>query len=118
MAEIQDERQEYVNSIYDYAANLFINEKMSEKKVKKNLVEQGLDEESALIVIENLKKQIIDAQKEKSKKNMQYGALWCIGGLLVTAISYFEAGSGGSYMFAWGAIIFGAIQFLRGLTNS
>jgi hypothetical protein len=46
---------------------------------------------------------------------MLYGALWCIGGLVVTVISYSAANAGGRYVLAWGAIIFGAFQFLRGL---
>jgi len=48
---------------------------------------------------------------------MVHGALWCGGGLLVTAITYGAAvGSpgGGHYIIAWGAIVFGAVQFFRG----
>ena len=51
-------------------------------------------------------------------KIMLFGALWCIGGILVTAITYSAAASssgGGSYFVAYGAIIFGAIQFFKGL---
>ena len=49
------------------------------------------------------------------KKNMIYGALWCIGGIVVTAVTYSAASGGGTYIVAWGAIIFGAIQFFYGL---
>ena len=52
------------------------------------------------------------------EKKMLHGAFWCIGGILVTAITYMAAASGsggGSYIVAWGAIIFGALQFFRGL---
>jgi hypothetical protein len=50
-------------------------------------------------------------------QNMLYGSLWCIGGLAVTAVTYQIAAEdgGGHYLLAWGAILFGAIQFLRGL---
>jgi hypothetical protein len=50
-------------------------------------------------------------------RKMKSGAAWCLGGLAVTVISFLAAANtrgGGSYFLAWGAIIFGAIDFLRG----
>jgi hypothetical protein len=41
--------------------------------------------------------------------------LWCVGGTIVTIVTYQAASGGGTYMVAWGAIVFGGIQFLRGL---
>ncbi len=55
---------------------------------------------------------------EESKKAILYGALWCIGGLVVTIGSYSSASDGGSYTIAWGAILFGLFKFLKGLDNS
>jgi hypothetical protein len=55
---------------------------------------------------------------KESEKAMLYGALWCIGGIIVTVSSYSAASDGGSYTFAWGAILFGAIKFFKGLDNS
>ena len=50
------------------------------------------------------------------KKNMLYGALWCIGGTIITVGTYTAASSGGgTYFITWGAIIFGALQFLQRL---
>lgn len=52
-------------------------------------------------------------------KDMLVGALWCIGGIVVTALTYSAASEGGgTYVVAWGAILFGGIQFLRGLFRS
>ena len=59
-----------------------------------------------------------DEQVSPGKKNMLYGALWCIGGIVVTAATYDAAEPGGAYVVAWGAIVFGAIQFFRGLMQS
>jgi hypothetical protein len=50
-----------------------------------------------------------DAKKERANKDMLYGALWCIGGIVATVADF-------GYIF-WGAIIFGAIQFLKGAFN-
>ena len=54
-----------------------------------------------------------------AERRMLFGALWCIGGVFVTAITYMAASGpgGGTYIVAWGAIVFGGIQFFRGLTG-
>jgi len=57
-------------------------------------------------------------QKSKAlaRKNMLSGALWCIGGIIVTVATYGAASSGGgTYFVAWGAIAYGAIQFITGI---
>jgi hypothetical protein len=43
------------------------------------------------------------------------GALWFAGGGLITALSYAASGSGGRFFIAWGAVLFGAFQLVRGL---
>jgi hypothetical protein len=43
------------------------------------------------------------------------GALWTIGGIVVTVITYNAASGGGSYVVAWGAILFGFIQLIQGI---
>lgn len=59
---------------------------------------------------------IPEVTKAVGRKNMIYGALWFFGGLIVTVGTYSAASSsGGTYLVTWGAIIFGAIQFLQGL---
>ena len=67
------------------------------------------------MVINNLHKQYNKEKKEASNKNMLYGALWCVGGILVTVLTYSAASNGGTYVVAWGAVIFGAIQFFKGV---
>lgn len=117
MEQIQVEQQEAVNQVYEYAADLMINEKMSALETKKMLLENGVDEKSASVIVNNLEKQIEDAKKGRANKDMLYGALWCIGGIVVTAVTYSSASGGGTYVVAWGAILFGAIQFFKGLAN-
>ena len=54
-----------------------------------------------------------------ANRMMLFGALWCIGGIAVTAVTYSmasESPTGGTFVIAWGAILFGFLQFLRGLT--
>jgi hypothetical protein len=55
--------------------------------------------------------------QEIGKKNMLYGALWCMGGIIVTTVTYIMAGEGGTYIVTWGAIVFGAFQFFKGFVQ-
>ncbi len=48
-------------------------------------------------------------------RNLIIGGLWCAGGTLVTVLTLSAASGGGTYVVAWGAILFGGIQMLRGL---
>lgn len=57
-------------------------------------------------------------EQQQAEKTMFWGAVWCIGGILVTAATYSAASDGGTYVIAWGAIVFGAIQFFSGLVRS
>jgi hypothetical protein len=51
-----------------------------------------------------------EARKKQANKDMLYGALWCVGGIIATMS---DIGA-----IFWGAIIFGGIQFFKGLINS
>jgi len=46
---------------------------------------------------------------------MVTGGIVALIGIIVTVGSYEAASGGGTYVVAWGAILFGGIQFLRGL---
>lgn len=99
-----------VNQIYEYAANLLVKEKKSATETQNALIEKGLDEESASIVVKNLQQQILDATISGAKSDMLWGAIWCIGGIVATVADF-------GYIF-WGAILFGGIQFFKGVANS
>ena len=111
----QNDQQEMVNRIYGYTADMLFNQKKTVEETKAALIEKGLRSEDADIVINNLQTQYKQEKREAGGKNMLYAALWCIGGLLVTFLTYSAASDGGTYVVAWGAVIFGAIQFLKGL---
>ena len=48
-------------------------------------------------------------------KNMLIGGLVCIIGTVITVVTFANAEDGSSYVVAWGAIVFGGLQFLFGL---
>jgi len=62
---------------------------------------------------------VVDKTANEGSSNMLFGALWCIGGIVVTAVTYNAVKeTGGTYFVAWGAIVYGGWQFLKGLFNS
>ena len=109
------DQQEIVNQIYGFTADMLYNQKKSIEETKAALIENGLRAEDADVVIANLQNQYKQEKREAGNKNMLYGALWCVGGLLVTILTYSAASDGGTYIVAWGAVIFGAIQFFKGM---
>jgi len=49
--------------------------------------------------------------------NMGLGALWAIGGYLLTALTHSAASGGGTYVVFYGAIIAGGIQLSMVMLN-
>jgi hypothetical protein len=95
--------------LYQYAANLLANGKKSGAEVEHLLMLKGLPADSASAVVQELEGPIRAAKKAQAKKDMLHGGLWCVGG---TALTMAHIG----FVF-WGAIIFGGVQFIKGVTN-
>ena len=95
--------------LYQYAANLLANGNKSGAEVERLLVLKGLGAEEASAVVRELEDPIREAKKAQAKKDMLHGGLWCAGGLALTMAHV-------GFVF-WGAILFGGIQFIKGLTN-
>lgn len=116
----QYEQQQMVRAVYMYAAEQ-MKAGISDAGIIRQLEERGLDNQSARTVVEQLSAARYEALRKAAQRDMMVGGLFCIGGILITAISYSSAASsptGGSYVVTWGAIIFGAIQFFRGWSRS
>lgn len=109
--------QEWIDKVYQYTFDQMVNNGVPADKMKVDLINQGLNVDDAEIVVNNATREIKKANKERGKKDMLYGALWCIGGIIVTVATYSAASNGGTYIIAYGAIIWGAIQFFKGLIN-
>lgn len=110
-----NQEEDVVQQIYNYAISLIVNEKKTYNETIAILISTGLDGETANIVVSNIQRRIMEEREEIANKNMLYGALWCIGGIIVTGITYAIASEGGGYLITWGAVVFGGWQFLKGL---
>jgi hypothetical protein len=88
-------------------------------EIEASLTQRGLDTAEAAGVVDELKRVKAETRKVAAQKNMFYGAFWCIGGIAVTVLTYQTAADmgGGRFIIAWGAMLVGAIQFLRGVTQ-
>jgi hypothetical protein len=104
-----ESHDDVANQFYSYAANMLLYENKSAYETKAKLTEQGLSAEIAGLIVENLEIQIQEAKYEKARKDMVYGALWFCGGTILTIADI-------GFIF-WGAILFGGIQFFKGLIN-
>lgn len=104
----QEEIQNYVNSVYKYAADLYVNHNMSWQQVRVTLIHEGLSDADANTIIENLKSQKLESKSSASNKELGYGALWAIGGIAATAIS------DGTVIF-WGAVVWGVWLIIKGI---
>lgn len=96
-----------------------------EKDIVKTFVKQGVPEPIVLQCYRQVKSAIDEyATSDEGRKmlaakharHMLYGVLWMVGGTIATVIGYSSASeSGGSYYIFWGAVVFGAYDFLKGL---
>lgn len=106
--------EQQAEAVYGYVAQQ-LQSGQSRHRVVEDLTNKGMASLTAEEVVDDVVTMRKKAYRNAGKRNMVIGALWCVGGIAVTAITYQAATGGGVYVVTWGAIIFGAIQFFRGL---
>jgi hypothetical protein len=79
------------------------------------LTAEGLNEEQATEIAHKVYTAQSESQGKASRSVMLSGLVIMVIGIVVTAGSFLV---GRATVFAWGAIIFGAVQFLRGLSSN
>lgn len=105
LLEIINERNPYPKEKREYAVNELKNRNLMTPQMLE-LIEAGQNINSSIVETGEDKKN----KKDRANRDMLFGALWCIGGIVATVSDL-------GYIF-WGAIVFGAIQFIRGAINS
>ena len=106
----QQEIQNYVNQVYDYAIDLYTNQKLSWEQVRDELIRQGVEVEDASTVVENLQNQEIKEKQEAGNKELGYGLLWAVCGNSLTVITVCT-------IIIWGAVVWGIWLILKGLNH-
>jgi hypothetical protein len=102
------------SNLLTYSAALYAENK-TYWEVKEALEGKGVAEELAEKIAEQSQQLYTDAIVQKSKKNILWGSVWFVGGLLITLISM--GSGGGSYIICYGAILGGVIQLISGLVQ-
>ena len=103
-----------VEAIVKYAAFLLRDGK-SRDQIESALLAKSVPPDFAKHVADGLCRARASAVRQLGLKHMGIGAAWCIGGAAVTYFTMVNAKGGGTYVVAWGAIIFGGLEFLWGL---
>ncbi len=103
--------EEIVQQVYNLAINLHVEQGMSKEASIQKLQESGLNRETACLVINDVR----DACRKQYGKQLFFGLLWLIGGIVVTIGTYEMAKGGGTYVVAWGAILYGLIASVANL---
>lgn len=113
--------QEDIDAMYAFASAQLANG-VPFLEIERALQSHGLDPESAATIVSDVSKEVSRPQPDhapdnsSAHSNMLIGGLVCGIGTLITVGTYSAASSsGGGYTIAWGAILFGGIQFLQGL---
>jgi hypothetical protein len=91
---------------------------LSSQIVQSFLIKNGLDQEEAEAVISDFYKCNSEENRTAGRRKMYFGGFFFICGTAITVITYCAAAPGGTYVISWGAIIFGAILFIRGLVQA
>ena len=99
----------------------------SDGQIKRELVEQGIDIEvahAAVMAVDDVPRRSgyrSSRHRESSSgggAGMLVGAVVCAIGVIVTIGSFAAAAPGGTYVVAYGAIIWGAIRFFQGMSSA
>jgi hypothetical protein len=87
---------------------------LTPEQVVSRLVEEGTPQPQAETVVGLMVERHRRQVAATSHRDIRTGALWFIGGALLSAGSYYFAPPGQSFLLAWGPVIFGGWQFVRG----
>ncbi len=106
---------QFYSSIWSYV----LDEKYagnSNETIREAIIEKGVDEDNAREIILTMESKA-SALMKAHENDMLAGGLVFFTGAALTAATWASAIHGGTYIIAWGAIVFGAIRFFRGFSN-
>jgi hypothetical protein len=106
---------EFNRSLWSYAFEEK-KEGVADDEISRGLIEQGLNEEQAILMIKTLESKAKE-NMERHHSRMLLGAIMFLGGCTITLLTFTNAKLGGTYIIAWGAILFGAIRFVSAVNS-
>ncbi|HZZ72344.1 MAG TPA: hypothetical protein VFE24_08825 [Pirellulales bacterium] len=112
--DLDPDNQAALQAVVKFAAQRVV-QGDSRARLERTLVERGLPADVARELVGDLWAARSGAMRRLGLLHLVVGAGWCIGGSVLTWWTYSAAERGGSYVIAWGAIAFGALEFGWGL---
>ena len=113
----QEDAQRVIDELYSFARKEMAEGKTAEE-VENALMEKGVDLASAVTIVHDCEAgEVASITTRGSLAPVVWGGVICLIGLVVTVGSYSAASGGGTYVVAWGAILFGALQMIQGLSQ-
>jgi len=106
---------EFTKTLWNYALDEK-KEGKSDLEIIKGLQGKGLDEAHSILFIKSLEHKATELLKAHDTE-MITGGIICVLGTVITFWTMTVAQNGEYYVIAWGAIIFGAIRFFKGMGN-
>ena len=79
--------------------------------------QKGIGEATSSRIVSHSAHVSEEVQNGKARQHIRHGAIWCLVGIAVTAISYLSAGDTGAYVVTWGVILYGAVRLLYGVSQ-
>jgi hypothetical protein len=123
-SELPQDQQQALNALTSLVTQELAKGRRPDQIIKQ-LTKQGVSEENASRVVYSVQQSINNFKAspqgrkivaDQSLQRMLRGGAICVLGIIVTVVTYGAATSGGgTYFVCWGAIIFGAIDFIIGL---
>jgi hypothetical protein len=85
-------------------------------ELQRKLVNEGIDPSAAPSIIAAADSVVVEAKRRDINGRTLSGFLLFAVGIVITAATYTGAEStGGPYIVAWGAVVYGLMQFVRGI---
>lgn len=91
----------------------------NEQQIVNELLSRGIDNTTAWALIARQKAAMKEKKAARAKKNVSFGAMWLVAGIVITVATFSSASDIGRYMATWmvisGTIVCGCLQMLSGM---
>ncbi len=112
-----EKKIEVSEELYENASEMLKIYKYSKESTLEFLMKEGLSDEDALIVVEDIIEEQKKQWKEKVEKGMRKNSMIFLIGLLLTGWSFSVNSENGNYYVFSGIIFYGLYLFIFGLVN-